>query len=102
MIDANENVYREKFAEKLNKDGIELTSAYTNVNQKVMPRSYSRGTKPIMGIFASPGVDCEAYFIGGLRLGIGDHRGLHILDIPIASLLGTDKIRPCSMEGRKL
>ena len=67
-----------------------------------MPASHSRGSKPIKGIFASPGVDCEAYFIGRFKLGVGDHCGPHILDILIASLLSTDKIRPRTLEGRKL
>ena len=55
-----------------------------------------------MAFLATPGVDCEAYFIGRFKLGVGDHRGPHVLDVPIACILGTDEIRPRSLEGRKL
>ena len=81
---------------------MELSSAYTRVHNKEMPASHSRGSKPIMAFLATPGVDCEAYFIGRFKLGVGNHCGPHVLDIPIASLLGTDEICPRSLEGRKL
>ena len=55
-----------------------------------------------MAFLATPGVDCKAYFIGCFKLGVGDHRGPHALDVPIASVLGTDEILPRSLEGRKL
>ena len=55
-----------------------------------------------MAFVATPGVDCEAYFIGRFKLGFGDHRGPHVLDVPIACILGTDEIRPRTLEGRKL
>ena len=101
-IDANEHIYRSKFAQKLAEIGVELSSAYTRVHNKEMPASHSRGSKPIIAFLATPGVDCKAYFIGRFKLGVGNYRGPHVLDIPIASLLGTDKICPQLLEGRKL
>ena len=47
-------------------------------------------------------MDCEAYFIGRLKLGVGDHRGPHFLDIPLSCVLGSDELVPRSLSGRKL
>ena len=79
-----------------------MVSAYTLVHEKEMPPSFPSGSESIKGIFVSPGVDCEAYFIGQLKLGVGDHRGPHFLDIPLSCLLGSDELVPRSFSGRKL
>ena len=55
-----------------------------------------------MGLFVSPGVDCLAYFIGRFKLGVGDHRGPHLLDVPLSCVLGSDELVPRSLAGRKL
>ena len=55
-----------------------------------------------MGLFVSPGVDCLAYFIGRFKLGVGDHRGPHFLDVPLSCVLRSDELVPRSLAGRKL
>ena len=92
-IDTNENVYRGKFAEGLNKAGVKLDSAFTQIHKTQMPASWIAGSKPIMAFLVSPDVDYESYFIGGRhRLAVGDHRGPHILDILVAYFLGSKEI----------
>lgn len=96
----NEDVYKGKFARRLTKKKVRLKSVYSQLHGKKIPGS--RAKKPIMGAFASPGVDFLSYFIGDFKLGVGDHRGPHFLDVVLASVMGTDELRPRSVEGRKL
>ena len=91
-IDANENVYKGKFADGLNQAGVKLDSAFTRIHKTQMPASYIAGSEPIMAILVSPDVDVESYFIGRHKLGVGDHRGPHFLDIPVACFLGSKEI----------
>ena len=79
-----------------------MVSAYTLMHEKEMPPSFPSGSDSIKGIFVSPEVDCEAYFIGRFKLGVGNHRGPHFVDIPLSCLLGLDKLVPVSLSGRKL
>ena len=99
-IDANAPVYDSKFADRMAE--VNISSLYTRVHGKEMPPSHQSGTDAIMGWFGSPGVDCDAYFIGRYKLGVGDHRGPHWVDIPLSCMLGTDEIAPRSLSGRKL
>ena len=101
-IDANEPVYKGKFADRLADKKVNMVSAYTRVHNEEMPASHMRGSKAIMGLFVSPGVDCLAYFIGRFKLGVGDHRGPHLLDVPLSCVLGSDELVPRSLAGRKL
>ena len=101
-IDANENVYKGKFAEGLNQAGVKLDSAFTRIHKTQMPASHITGSEPIMAFLVSPDVDVDSYFIGRHKLGVGDHRGPHFLDIPLACFLGSKDIRPHSIRGRNL
>ena len=74
LIDANENVYKGRFARRLADKKVNLKSVYTHLHKKKMPFSHITGKQPIMGAFASPGVDSSSYFIGDFKLGVGDHR----------------------------
>ena len=42
MIDANEDVYKGKFAKAIAKPGVELDSAYDQVHENMMPSSHIR------------------------------------------------------------
>ena len=87
MIDANEDVYKGKFADAIAEPGVELESAYDRVHEKRMPSSHIRGSKALMGIFVSPGIDCAEAFIGRHYLGVGDHRGPHVVSLTRESSL---------------
>ena len=89
MIDANEGVYKGKFAKAIAKQRVNLKSAYARVHEEKMPSSYIRGSKALMGVYISPGIDCTQYFIGRFNLGVGDHRGPHIVSLTMESVLGT-------------
>ena len=102
MIDANENVYKGKFADAMAEPGVELESAYDRVHEKRMPSSHIRGSKALMGIFVSPGIDCAEAFIGRHYLGVGDHRGPHVVSLTRESILGTTDPSPAARTGRNV
>ena len=101
-IDTNEPVYKSKFADRLSDPKVNLASVYTRVHEEEMSPSHVSGSEVIMGFFASPGVDCEAYFIVRRKLGVSNHRGLHFVNIPLSCLLGSEELAPRSLSGRKL
>ena len=49
-----------------------------------------------MGVFILSGINCTEAFIGPHRLGVGDHRGPHIVSITMESVLGTTDPSPTS------
>ena len=102
MIDTNKDVYKGKFAKAIAKPGVELDSAYDQVHKKRMPSSHSRGSKALMGVYISPGIDCTEYFIGRFNLGAGDHRGPHIVSLTMESVLGTTDPSSTSRTGRNV
>ena len=102
MIDANEDVYKGKLSDTIAKPGIELESAYDQVHEKQIPSSHSKGSKALMGIFASPGINCAKAFIGHHYLGVGDHRGLHVVSLTRESVLGTTDPSPATRTGRNI
>ena len=57
MIDANKNVYKGKFVIALAKVGVKLEHAYYRVYNTKMPLSHISGSKHIMIIFISQGMD---------------------------------------------
>lgn len=101
-IDENEPVYKGKFANRLADPNINLESAYTCVHNEKMPPSHADGSESIMGLYATPDVDCLAYFIGRLKLGVGNHRGPHFLDTLLSCVLGSYELVPRSVSGRLL
>ena len=79
MIDANEDVYKGKLTKSIAKPGVEIASAYDRVHEKMMPSSHIRGSKALMGVYVSPGIDCTEYFIGRFNLGWATIEGRTLL-----------------------
>ena len=93
MGDFNEDIYEGELALTLKEEDLLLEEQFRKTFSQDAPFSHFSGSKPICGIFASPGIDCTTAFIdkhkmnGGM--GVGDHR-LHIFDFSAQSLLGLD------------
>ena len=90
MIDKKQRrLYKGKLTKKIAKQGVELEIAYDQVHEERMPFSHIRGSKTFMRVFVSPGIDCTKAFIGRFNLGVGNHRGPHIVSLTLESVLGT-------------
>ena len=106
MGDFNDNIYTSLFARTLKEEDIELNEQFHKTHLEKAPASHFTGSKPIIGIFATPGIDChQSAFISKYKTaggqGVGDHR-LHIFDFSTLSILGL--ITPATMKpgARKL
>ena len=62
-----------------------------------------KGKLPIMGCFATKGVEARAYFISRHHAygSVGDHR-LHVIDFSSQSIIGDNLPRVTKRSGRKL
>ena len=102
MINPNKDVYNRKFAKAIAKPGVEIKSAYDQVHKKRMPSSHITGSKALMRVYVSPGIDCIEAFIGRHNLGVGNHRGPHTVSLTMESVLGTTDQSPTSRTGRNV
>ena len=102
MINANKDVYKRKFAKAIARQGVDLESAYDRVHEERMPSSHISGSKALMRFFVLSGIDCTKAFIGRFNLGVGNHRGPHIISLTTESVLGTTDPSPTSRTGRNV
>ena len=67
------------------------------------PYSHIKGKLPIMGCFATRGLEIKAYFISNHNAygSIGDHR-IHVIDFSSQSIIGDNLPRVTKRSGRKL
>ena len=56
-----------------------MTEQFRKLFNEDAPFSHKSGSTPILGVFATGGIDCTSAFIAQHGSGVGDHR-LHIFD----------------------
>jgi hypothetical protein len=99
--DFNKNVYTGRLAARLSADDlnfVELCRKHTGIR---IPPTHCRGSAPIDGIFATPGITCVNAFILPQYGGVGDHR-CFIIDLTSESLIGTSFPNIVRCSARKL
>ena len=101
MGDFNKDIYRAHLFGCLGADDIMMTEQFHQLFNKHAPFSHNSGKKPIMGVFATPGIDCTAAFIAAHDAGVGDHC-LHVFDFSASALLGVEYVDGKRPAGRKL
>jgi hypothetical protein len=97
----NKNVYTGRLAAQLSADDlnfVELCRKHTGIPT---PPTHRRGSAPIDGIFATPGITCVNAFILLQYGGVGDHR-CFIIDLTSESLIGTSFPNIVRCSARKL
>ena len=88
MLDANENVYKDKLGRQLvDPEGLGLKEVVLESTKTHLTATHFRGTKPIDAIWASP--DLEVVGAGAMPIGfsIGDHRMMYV-DIRTSTMVG--------------
>ena len=80
-----------------------MKEQFKHLYGKEAPYSYIKGKLPIMGCFATSGVEIKAYFISDHRAhgNVGDHR-MHVLDFTPQSIIGDNLPRATKRSGRNL
>jgi hypothetical protein len=97
----NENVYMGRLAARLLADNlnfVELCRKHTGIP---IPPTHRRGSAPIDGIFATPGITCVNAFILPQYGGVGNHR-CFIIDLTSELLIGTSFPNIVRCSARKL
>ena len=90
--DFNDDIYRSPFAKALAGDDINMIEQYLTLFGEEAPHLHVSGMKkPLMGVFASPGVRVSTVFMSKhhLPMGVGDHR-FHVYNFEMTSILGTE------------
>ena len=101
MGDFNEDIYKDKLGRALLGEDIQMCEQYHRLCGEKAPFSHITGKRPIMGVFASPGIDCTAALICAHKIGVGDHR-MHVFDFSSQSLLGIESPVAKRPSGRNL
>lgn len=65
------------------------------------PYSHQSGRTPIVGTFATPGIQCENSYLSPHNTGVGDHR-FQLHDFSAASVIGTEYNETVKPTGRSL
>ena len=101
--DFNQSIYRSPLATELTSQDLEMEEQFKCLHGKEAPYSHVKGKIPIMGCFATKGVEVKAYFISGHHAygSVGDHR-LHVIDFSSQSIIGDNLPRVTKRSGRKL
>ena len=101
--DFNDNVYTSSLARALRRDDIGLKEQYHALYDEEAPFSYHSGSEPVMGVFATAGVEVKAALLSPHKVKgtVGDHR-LHIFDFATTSITGIDEPTITRSEGRNL
>ena len=101
--DFNQSIYKSALATQLTGPGLEMKEQFKLLHGKEAPYSHIKGKLPIMGCFATSGVEIKAYFISDHHAhgSVGDHR-LHVLDFSSQSIIGDNLPRVTKRSGRKL
>ena len=101
-IDANAPLHKGRFQRMLASRDIALTELFYRQYGRQPPPSHRDGSKPISGIFVTPGIDVGGVFASGHNsLTQGDHR-IWFVDIDMRSLLGCYTPTPKRIAGRLL
>ena len=98
--DLNENLYTGKLAKKLAEE-LDLEDVVQSSTGQPAPPSHVRGSVPISGTLAPPGIVCHNSFVSPHGGGVGDHR-FHVHDFCAKSVLGIDYPKTVRPEGRAL
>ena len=79
--DFNQSIYRSRLATELTSQDLEMEEQFKRLHGEEAPYSHVKGKLPIMGCFATKGVETKAYFISRHHAygSVGDHR-LHVID----------------------
>ncbi len=97
----NENVYTGRLAARLSADDlnfVELCQKHTGI---LIPLTHRKGSAPIDGIFATPGITCVNAFILPQYGGVSNHR-CFIINLTSESLIGTSFPNIVHCSARKL
>ena len=98
-LDANEDIYKKSIGKTLTSpEGLNMKEVVGDHTGKRIGPTFSRGTKPIDGVWATSDVSIVSACIMPAGYGIGDHR-LFVVDILTATLVGNNPIkvaRPCA------
>ena len=100
-IDANEHLYDGNLAQILQGDGLCMEEQVLASTGQQAPYSHARGSTPISGTYATPGIHCQNSYVAPHGTGVGDHR-LQIHDFCATSVLGIDYPTLVRPEGRRL
>ena len=101
FTDMNDNVYDSLLASRLTSSSLQMREQFEQVEGFHAPASHFRGSRPITGCFATPGVDCLALYVSPHQKGAGDHR-YWVMDFCARSVLGIEYPRLARPRGRKL
>ena len=101
FMDLNADVYTSAFAKTLAESSLRMGEQFRAVHGYEAPASYFRGSKPITGCFATPGIDCLATYVSPHQKGAGDHR-YWVMDFCARSVLGLEYPNLVRPRGRKL
>ena len=101
--DFNQSIYKSNLATQLTGPDLEMKEQFKLLHGKEAPYSHIKGKLPIMGCFATSGVEIKAYFISDHHAygSVGDHR-IHVLDFSSQSIIGDNLPRVTKRSGRKL
>ena len=102
--DLNQHIYDGDLAKAFLEEDIGLREQFhTLYPEEEAPFSHFSGSDPIIGVFATPGVEVTSGFIHSHRANgtIGDHR-LHVFDFTTVSLVGLDMPSVQRSPGRNL
>jgi hypothetical protein len=87
-IDANEDIYRKSIGKSLmKKDGLNMLEVVGNFTGKRIGPTFLRGSKPIIGIWATLNVVVIHACVMPVGYGVGDHQ-LFVVDFQEARLIG--------------
>ena len=99
--DFNENVYTGRIAKRLAQEDLGMSEQCLAVNGVWIPAKHVRGSRPIDGVFAMPGITSVNAMVLPVYGSLGDHRCL-IVDFTSDSVLGTVFPRVAKPTSRKL
>ena len=101
--DFNDDVYTGSLARSLTHRDIGLQEQFHKLFEEPAPFSHTTGSRPIMGVYATSGVEVTAAFLSkhGAKGTVGDHR-LHVFDFTTMSITGLDTPAVKRAEGRNL
>jgi len=99
--DLNENVYTGRITKRLAQEDLGMTEQCLKVNGVRLPATHVSGSRPIDGVFATPGITSVNAMVLPLYGNLGDHRCL-IIDFTSESVLGTVFPRVMKPTSRKL
>ena len=89
FVDLNENIYTGPFSRQLQHEELLMEEQTLKSTGHQAPYSHQSGRTPIVGTFATPGIQCGNSYLSPHNTGVGDHR-FQIHDFSAASVLGTE------------